>query len=276
MSEKQLIVSEPSEMMVTPATTLCDVEGAWRLVYQVYLAQGLISPNATGVYAHRQAVTGNSCVLRGVLDGRTVSTITMIEDSPSGLPVDCVAPELARSLRHDGCRLIEASMFASSREPGARSASHVLTLVSWAIWFAVQRLANKLIIGVHPKHSGFYRRILGFRTLTSALNYPTLHDAPVTVMALLLSQLRDTRGLKTSRGLEYVRQHPVSSSAFASCYRPRLTQGVRWLDEVAARQVNGGVDSISGAGRAEQHSGCYNSGTYNGRYRFGDIASLAV
>ena len=110
-----------------------------------------------------------------------VGTITVTLDSPAGLPLDASYGNALNKLRHSGERLVEYGSLAVVRRCFH---SGVVQLLNMAALFWTQRVleATKIVAGVHPKITPFYRAIYNFDTIGEAKKHDRL-DAPVIGMA---------------------------------------------------------------------------------------------
>ena len=190
---------------------------AWRLVYQVYLEKEYATPNAQGLwYGAHDAHPGTTTLLveRTVegggwkVEGRgldrpdqppptstlhpqpstatiPVATLTLVFDSPLGLPADGVyGPELSR-LRAAGRRPCEIVSLVSA-EPEPRRGMEIMKHLFKLAYLAARRLtdATDFLITVNPRHVSFYRRILLMNELGSERAYDKVGGAPAVLLHL--------------------------------------------------------------------------------------------
>lgn len=196
------------------AKTLREVECAWSLVYEIYLAQRIIRSNPYRIHAPPAGLGRRACVIHDSGGQELISTMTMIRDGGQGLPLDTVARGTLDQLRSHGRKLVETGMLAI-RDINSRCRKTALFgLMRWAAYFTLHEGADDIVIGVHPHHVGFYVRGFGFDVLTPVLGYPTLRGKAVVVLRLRLREHLE-RGESLPRGLAFVARHPVERHAFA-------------------------------------------------------------
>ena len=209
------------------ATTLHQVESAWRLVYDRYSQMGLINENPFGIHAVPGAVGEHACVIWGP-DGNNVGyTMTLFRDNPMGLALDSVYAAELDALRSKGRRLLEVGMLADRRQSAARGAGALFSMMRWAIYYGLHSDLTDIVIGVHPRHAQFYVRCYGFEEFAEPTSYPLVRDNPVVPLRLRLRE-----GLAKDvlpRGLADARDNPIPASAFAGRFQftPEQLRGSR-------------------------------------------------
>jgi len=194
------------------ARTCEDVEAAWRLVYQAYRRIGLIDPNPFEIHTTPHAVNGDSVVVMGLHEDRTLgATLTAMLDAPNGLPLDHVYPDELATLRNEGRKLIEVGLFADRRRDFVRTTRSLLELMRFAFHYGWQQDVDDFVIGVHPHHAKFYCRMFSFEIHGGEKQYSTVNDHPVV---LLRGDL--PRGIQLRRrAVDYALRNPVEPDAFA-------------------------------------------------------------
>lgn len=137
---------------------------AWALVYGVYLAKGYAAVDPQRLrYGLHDALPETTTFL-AERDGQAVAALTVVPDSPLGLPADeAFGAELA-ALRRPGRRLCELHNLASvdaELHRGAETLNHLFKLAH----LLARRLeqATDFVIRVSPQHRAFYRRLLLFK-----------------------------------------------------------------------------------------------------------------
>jgi hypothetical protein len=199
------------------ASTMKDVLDAWQLVYHAYCDGGLIAPNPYGIHTPLEAVGPHSVVILGCLGPVPVNTVSAYTDSPGGLPLDSVYRQQLTSLRKLNRRLVEVGLFADRRETNDFSAAGMFELMRYAFYYAVHSSADDIVIGVHPRHAAFYRRLFAFERFGDICNYPTVNNNPVVLLRLDI--VRKIKLSPLPKGLGYFHDHPVSAEAYAQRFR---------------------------------------------------------
>lgn len=230
------------------ATTLEQVEAAWRLVYQRYAQMGLIDENPFGIHAVPTAVGGHACVIWGPEGPQVGYTMTLVRDGTRGLALDSVYASYLDVLRRDGRRLLEVGMLADRRRSAARGVGALFTMMRWAVYHALHSGLTDVVIGVHPRHAQFYIRCYGFEEFAPPTSYPLVRNHPVVALRLrLLERLAEA---ELPRGLADARNHPIPASAYSQRFAFKAEQ---LRGSVTAKYVKSryGLDIDPGADRAE-------------------------
>lgn len=157
-----------------------DFEGAFRLLHDQYGRVGYMHPQPT----RRRVGLFNALPSTKVFvarDGaRVVGTVTVVQDSPIGLPMDQVFREEVSAYRAPGRRLGEASTLtvdADYRGAGVAILMRLYRLLSVYVT-SIARL-HDLCMVVRAHHVRFYRTFFPFREIGPIRPYPRLEGAPV-------------------------------------------------------------------------------------------------
>ena len=154
-------------------------EKSFRLVYKRYREVGLIQGPPDGMWYtvfHALPASRTAVALLEEEGGEPISTSTLIEDSPLGLPSDSIYKDKIDAFREKGHRIAEVSCLAAlPLERGRNSFLHVFRLMGL---YSLYKGIDDLIISVHPKHTQFYEDILLFQPIGDVRYYPYLKDAP--------------------------------------------------------------------------------------------------
>lgn len=163
---------------------------AFRLVYEEYLRSGLMKANASEMRITRYHLLPTTEVLVALECGHIACTTSIIGDSPEcGLPMESVYPEEIARLRLQGQSLVEVSCLAERHEATEKSRSPVFQLFPLVAQLAYRRGADHLVIAVHPRHSRFYQRFLGFNVIAEERHYGKVCGKPAVALAMDLNAL---------------------------------------------------------------------------------------
>jgi hypothetical protein len=171
------------------AVTDAEREQAFRLVHDQYVARGYIRPDPTGRRAGVHHALASTRVFVGRVDDRVIATVSLIPDSPLGLPCDDLyAAELA-PLRASGRRIAEVSALAIREQWRDVGLLVVRKLVQMIALYA-DRLAglDMLSIAVNPRHARFYESCLRFQRFGDVKAYAAVNDAPAVALRLDLAR----------------------------------------------------------------------------------------
>lgn len=207
------------------ASSLQQVESAWRLVYDRYSQMGLIDENPFGIHAAPTGVGRHACVIWGPEGPEVGYTMTLFRDNPMGLALDSVYPRQLDELRRKGCRLLEVGMLADRRRCASRGIAALFSMMRWAVHFGLHTDLTDIVIGVHPRHAQFYVRCYGFEQFAAPTTYPLVRNHPVVPLRLRLRER--LMGDALPRGLADARDNPIPGSAFAHrfAFEPEQLRG---------------------------------------------------
>jgi len=203
-------------------------EDAWQLVYEVYRTKGYIASHPSRLRvilqdAHPQTVT---YLVRDRAQKVPVATLTVVPDSPLGLPMDrnC-GPELA-ALRNSGRRLCEiAKLVQAEPEPGGCGADIGAILFLFRLAFLKcwkVEGATDMIVSAVPRHARFYQNVLLFEPLGEARSYASVGETVGVPMRLDVSSAKERYRLREAR-------RPGRSSIFELFFDDQEAEIVDWL-----------------------------------------------
>ncbi len=168
----------PAGVECKTANTLDELGQARELVLRTYIRKGYVQDgglNQDRANAYRDAQT--FVAKRG---DSVVMTVTLVPDSPLGLPMDEIYGAEMDLLRHQRRVLAEASAFAGHECLGSQGMSCYLALARQLYFHARGAGVDDLCIAVNPRHSAFYERVLLFEDLgdTDPRPYPRVSNHP--------------------------------------------------------------------------------------------------
>ena len=148
--------------------TVEELKAAARITYQEYLKCRYIPANANGLkLALFQTIPSTVTFIARRKDGRVLGTVSIVEDSPLGLPSDKIYWGEFNSLRLEEHRLAEVTMLALDREileqsekPLKHSERLLLLIHLLKVMFDYLRTSTKvdeLVAAFHPQHESFYK-----------------------------------------------------------------------------------------------------------------------
>jgi len=179
------------------ATDRRTLEQAFRLQHDQYVAQGYMDPHPSNwrLSIHNALPATRVFVARS--RDRVVATMTLIADSPLGLPMDEIYSDDLRKLRDMGRDLAEVSGLAMDPDYQASGVAVLLRLVRMLVVYAAQ-VESDLCIAVNPRHAAFYRKAFHFQDIGGLKQYRKVNGAPAVALRLdlalarsLIRELRD-------------------------------------------------------------------------------------
>lgn len=170
----------PSDMEARPARTLTEIRKAFRLIYKEYLPLGYCQPNKTKMHYNGYILLPDSRTFILKKNKHFLGTVSLIEDSSWGIPMEINFPHLLKNIRCEGRKLAEVSLLTLNREAFRESRftlsdSHKMTASFWLFKSMLDYARHSakvtdLLITVHPKHEKLYRNF-AFSPLGKASRY---------------------------------------------------------------------------------------------------------
>ena len=155
-----------TDLVIRPALDRSELESAYELVYENYRSRDYIPPNSSGLRLTIFNAFPSTLTFVGVVHGAVIATVSLIPDTPVGLPMDEIYHDEVQGLREAGRRLVEVTMLADRRLSVRRSLAMVLSLMKLVFDYATLSLkATDLCITVNPHHDKFYHEYLLFTPL---------------------------------------------------------------------------------------------------------------
>jgi hypothetical protein len=173
------------------ATDQNTLEQAFRLVHDQYVVRGYMAPCASGWRLNLQNALPTTRVFVARIGRRVIATVTLIPDSPLGLPMSEIYDEELQALREAGRELGEVSGLAVDPEYKRAGIAILLRLVRMMVIYSakVARLSD-LCIAVNPHHAMLYRNVFHFQDVGPVKPYQKVNGAPAVALRLNLDVAR--------------------------------------------------------------------------------------
>ena len=221
------------------ATDRDSLEQALRLQHDQYVAQGYMDSHPSGwrLSLHNGLPSTQVFVAR---DGdRVVATMTLIVDSPLGLPMDEIYADELRLLRGERRDLAEVSGLAVDPDYQRSGVAILLRLIRMLVIYSIEKAhISDLCIAINPHHAMFYRKAFHFQIIAGLKQYRKVNGAPAVALRLDLALARSL--------IREVREgHPMLREVYSFLFSPRnvepvmarlledLQQGCSRVDQVA-------------------------------------------
>lgn len=126
-------------------------------------------------------------------DSAIFGTITLGLDGKDGILADALYPDELRNLRQRGARLCELTRLAMDTHHNAKE---VLGALLHLVYIHGRLLhgVTDVVIEVHPRHAGFYQRMIGFSYIGEERVCPRV-SAPAVLLHLELAHMDEQIGL---------------------------------------------------------------------------------
>lgn len=197
------------------ATDRDTAEQAFRLQHDQYVSQGYMDTHPSGWRLSLHNALPSTRVFVARAGCRVVATMTLIADSPLGLPMDEIYADELRSFRDQKRGLAEVSGLALHPEYQRSGVAILLRLIRMLALYAAE-VANlsELCITINPRHAPFYRKAFCFRDIGGLKQYGKVNGAPAVALGLDL----DIVGMLMS---ELYAGRPVANEVYTFLFNPR-------------------------------------------------------
>lgn len=203
-----LAAAKAYEIRLSNGTDLLRTK-ADQLVERMYRARGLLHDSTTisiGPLDEQHKITVAACKAHNV-----VATVTLSLDADTGLLADTLYRDLIDRKRRKGARVCEITRLAI--DSGHESREMLISMLQCL--YVLGRLIHRItdvFIEVHPRHSGFYARKLGYQQVGPERICPRV-GAPAVLMHLCEHELEHM--LDTQAGMSRSRlNNSISSSLY--------------------------------------------------------------
>lgn len=162
-------------------------ERAYALAYDIYKECGYVPKGSRDLCVFDfDAQPDTFTLLVEDSNGRDVATVTLVFDSPIGLPCDEIFAFELMPLRAGGRHLVEVTRLAMVREL-ACSKHLLLQLFNLIYIYAAHiKFRSDFVIEVNPRHLAFYMRLLRFEQLGPERPCMRVGGAPAVLLRLNL------------------------------------------------------------------------------------------
>lgn len=191
------------------ARTRRELEGAFSIVYNEYLKRGYIPKGYKSklrISLYNALPTTTAFIAQQ--GKRVVAGVTLIPDSPLGVPMDKIYKEELDVLRREGCKIAEVSQLAIDTGLFGKGFFSMFNFNKLIFLFKLFKLVfdyaqdfeklTDLCIVVNPKHQYLYK-FLYFEQMGGLKYYGSVNHAPAIALRLRLVGIEDK--VKNRRGL---------------------------------------------------------------------------
>ena len=187
-----LALKHLDEFETHPAASFDELKQAYRLIYKEYLARGYCSEKSSQMHFNYFCVLPETRTFVLSKKKSIVGTISLIQDSPCGLPMESLFPAEIQELRETDRKLAEVSLLSLSKEEFHRKGFSLanlkklkasLDLFKIMLYYADTVGITDLVIAVHPKHEALYR-YLNFEVIGPVRSYDGACGNPALPMRM--------------------------------------------------------------------------------------------
>lgn len=169
------------------AQTQEELESAYKLVWEAYVSTGLQHDSGAGIRFTKYHLLPTTRVLIATYNSEmekehkdrdytnihektvVIGTLSIVEDSPLGLPMEEICGSNVMELRANGHKLVE--IIALAINPEYRKHNIAMYLYKLMFEFVRHKDTTDVACSVTKKHLSFYRRMLLFKTLGEIKKY---------------------------------------------------------------------------------------------------------
>lgn len=182
----------PWRLTCAPAETLEELKAAYRLVYKEYLLRGYCRANSSQMHFNVFCLWPETRTFLLKKNEQLVGTISLLMDSPAGLPIEPLFPEEIAALKAPQKSFAEVGMLALDRELFPKRSFSLTDFQKLVCSFYLFKLmfeyarwkgVTDLVIAVHPKHKELYR-FLCFQEIGPVRSYEGACGKPALLMHL--------------------------------------------------------------------------------------------
>lgn len=146
---------------------------AMKLVYDGYVDRGIMTPHDSRVRMTPYLALPSTIIFVAMEGTQVAGTLSLVLDSPLGLPMQKIYGEEVQRLRDQGRVPAEVGALCVAR--GKRGAGIAFLLYKMMYLTATRLLrVDDLVIAVHPKVADLYMATLLFETIGPVRSYPSL------------------------------------------------------------------------------------------------------
>ena len=163
-------------------------EQAYKLLYNIYLKSGLAKKNDSGLWLSiYDALPDTTTLVAEDEKGQILGALTLVFDSPIGLPSDNLYKAEIDELRHAKKQICEIVSFSINTK--AKSSIKVLAGLFYCSYLFALRIKNStdFIITVNPCYNKLYCQKLLFHKIGPEKNYAKVNGAPAVLLDLSLN-----------------------------------------------------------------------------------------
>jgi hypothetical protein len=187
-----IAMKQTSNLTVRTANEFDELMKAYRLVYKEYQARGYCKENSSQIHYTHYCMLPDARTFVLEDEEKLLGTVSIVIDSPCGLPMEKLFSKEVRNLRKPGRRLAEVTLLSLDSDIFSRSRysltdfkkfTALFRLFKIMINYAVYAGVTDVLITVHPKHKKLYS-YLQFNSIGTVQSYAQACGNPGLPMQL--------------------------------------------------------------------------------------------
>lgn len=183
------IPPHPEGVEFKVASNKAELEGAYRLLHNAYVAVNLMNPEPSGMRLNAYNALPTTTTIVAKKDDKIIGTVTIVRDNPLGLPLDETVD--TTSIRKPGWRVAEVTGLAVDKDWRSRG-QIFFPLLKYLYHYATYFMqVDVLQIATTLERADFFRAVLFFEPLVdSVVADPLINNFPVETLYIDLSNAR--------------------------------------------------------------------------------------
>jgi hypothetical protein len=185
------LLTVQNDIEIRLASTFAEYTNAMKMLYNEYKEKGLISKDKADTYFSPYLLIPNNVLIIAVKEDEIIGTISLIEDSPIGIPMENVHSEEIVEQRVKRNKFAEVGSLAMKNEY-RHSGVTMLLFKAVFIYAYLHRHIDNILIAVHPRVSRFYQESFNFSEIGDVQEYQSLNNAKSVPLCMKVSDAIDT------------------------------------------------------------------------------------
>ncbi len=203
---------------------------AFHLIYRCYLERGDISAHPSGIHFSAYQLLPATRTLVAVSSSGVSGTLSIVNDSPAGLPAEGLFPREVEKMRSAGRTLAQSCMLAWNPATDAALGRANIRLMRAVFWWCADSAVDDLCAVIPLSYAKTFERVLGLEQISNAKRSPQLRDTRVILAHLDLWKVFH-EGRKASPLIERFLREPVGTTQPESDYVLSKAEAALLLNE---------------------------------------------
>jgi hypothetical protein len=184
---------DAEDMHCRPAMTKEDLLDAYHLVYEEYAKRKICRTDPSALQYSFYCLMPGSRTFLLEINGQLAGTISLIVDSPCGIPMETIFPDRIGKYRKQGRRVAEVSLLALDQKIFGHKSFSLTDMRKLSGSFKLFKImfdyaryeagVTDLFIAMHPRHKDLYQ-YLTFETIGPVRNYYRAEGKPALPMRM--------------------------------------------------------------------------------------------
>jgi hypothetical protein len=176
---------EKQEYTIQVAQTGEERQRAWALVYEAYAKKGYAGGDPEKLWYGLFDALPDTRTFLASRGGQDAATLTLVFDSPLGLPADALYGDELDAIRRRGRRACEIVSLVNVEDRASRCFEVLKHMFRLAYLTAVEMEdAQDFVITVNPHHAGYYEKKMLFERRGEERRYGKVGGAPAILLHL--------------------------------------------------------------------------------------------